>query len=468
MLVAVALETTLPDVVDDASTPSAGLAIRWVFPAGEGSITRLEIGETQFGRHASCAGYIPSASVSRTHAAIRWTPGSVPMLRDLDSTNGVFVNGLRVRQAPLKPRDVLRIGDFVGVLVFLPAEGATAWTFQEIIPGYWAGPALLAALAPARLVAATDLPIIIQGETGVGKEGAAQAIAAWSGRREPLVAINCAALPEALAEGELFGYRRGAFSGAERAHPGFLRAAQGGTLLLDEIAELTPPIQAKLLRAIEQREVVPLGDSEPVAIDVRFLAAAQSPLRIAVQEKRFRGDLLARLDGLTIRLPPLRERVEEIPYLVARLIEHHRGRAAPPRLDPLLVESLCAHDWPFNVRELAFLVRRLLALHPNAAVLDHRMLAGTLAPRDARGSDGAVTAAASGPAPVSPGSAERGSDESPDPTPEALLAVLRTERGNVKRAAAALGISRGRLYRLMEKIGSLEEELAIIRQPRDE
>jgi transcriptional regulator with PAS, ATPase and Fis domain len=420
-----------------------------VFPSSDGSITRLEVGTTLFGRDATCAGCLPSASVSRTHAEIRWAPRSVPMLRDLDSTNGVFVNGRRVKQAPLKTRDVLRIGDFIGVLVALPADGSTAWTFQEVSKGYWAGPALLAALAPARLVAATDLPVIIQGETGAGKEGAAHAIAAWSGRAGPFVAVNCAALPEALAEGELFGYRKGAFSGAERAHAGFLRAAEGGTLLLDEIADLSLPIQAKLLRAVEQREVVPLGESKPVAIDVRFLAATQSPLRKAVDEKRFRGDLLARLDGLTITIPPLRERVEDVPFLFAKIVEQHRGRTAPPRLDPKLVERLCTHDWPFNVRELALLARRLLALHPDAAVLDHGALAERPAPETGPRED-----------------AEAEEGASPDPDPAAILAALRAERGNVKQTAAALGISRGRLYRLMEKIGSVD--LEGIRQSDDE
>ena len=448
-----ALETTVPDVVGGGAGAPVSLAIRWVFPASDGSITRLETGETQFGRDAACAGYLPSASVSRVHAAIRWAPGAVPMLRDLDSTNGVFVNASRVRQAPLKVRDVLRIGDFVGVLVTLPADGSTSWTFQELTDGYWAGPALQEALRPARLVAATNLPIIIQAETGAGKEGAAHAIAAWSGRRGPFVAVNCAALPEALAEGELFGYRRGAFSGAERAHAGFLRAAQGGTLWLDEIADLSLAVQAKLLRAVEEREVVPLGETEPVQIDVRLLAAAQSPLRQAVEEKRFRGDLLARLDGLTVTLPPLRERVEEVPTLFAKLVERHRQGAAPPRLDPLLVERLCAHDWPFNVRELALLVRRLLALHPDASVLDLGMLTGALR------ADESAPPLASVPPVASPDEKAGGTA---DPDPGALVAALRAERGNVKRAAATLGISRGRLYRLMEKAGSFD--LALIRE----
>jgi len=447
----VPLETTIPDAVVGASGGSAGLAIRWVFPGGDGSITRLQAGATLFGRDGACAGCLPSASVSRTHAEIRWTPGSAPMLRDLDSTNGVFLNARRIRQAPLKTRDVIKIGDFIGVLVSLPADGSTGWTFEEVTDGYWAGPALLAALAPARLVATTDLPVVIQGETGSGKEGAARAIARWSGRSGPFTAVNCAALPEALAEGELFGYRKGAFSGADRAHAGFLRAAEGGTLLLDEIADLSLPIQAKLLRAVEQREVIPLGESKPVPIDVRFLAATQAPLQQAVDEKRFRGDLLARLDGLTVRIPALRERIEEVPFLLAKLLERNRAPAAPPRLDPRLVESLCAHDWPFNVRELALLVRRLLALHPGAAVLDHGVLAERAPPADVL--DAGIDAGAN-------------AEDGPDPPPAALLAALRADRGNVKRTAAALGISRGRLYRLMEKIGSVD--LDAIRQSADE
>ena len=198
-------------------------------------------------------------------------------------------------------------------------------------------------LAPAKLVAASDLPMIIQGETGSGKEGAARAIHAWSGRRGAFVALNCAALPEALAEAELFGYRKGAFTGAERASAGYLRAAEGGTLFLDEIAELSLPIQAKLLRAVEQRELCPLGESTPVAIDVRLLAATQSPLGLAVAQKRFRGDLLARLSGLTVVIPPLRHRSEEIPALFGKIVEQFGARVAAPRFDSTLIERLCTH-----------------------------------------------------------------------------------------------------------------------------
>jgi transcriptional regulator with AAA-type ATPase domain len=451
-------DTTVQDaVIGAAGDGGRTLAIRWVFPSTDGSVTRLQPGTTPLGRDPTCAGYLPSASVSRRHAEIRWSVGAVPMIHDLASTNGTFLNGRAVAKAPLKQRDVLRLGDWIGILNPLPSDARESWSFQELTKGFWAGPTLSAALAPARLVAASDLPIVIQGETGSGKEGTARAIHAWSGRKGPFVALNCAALPEALAEGELFGYRKGAFTGADRANLGFLRAAQGGTLFLDEIAELSLPIQAKLLRAVEEREVVPLGESTPIGIDVRLLAATQSPLRQAVAEKRFRGDLLARLEGLTVEVPPLRERVEEIPSLFSKIIEQNRGPAAPPRLDPLLIERLCAHSWPFNVRELTLLVRKLLALHPNAAVLDHTAFSERLG---AESGIGAPTPAAGQPI------LEESGRHVPDPDKPTLLAALRANNGNVKKTAEALNVSRSRVYRLMEKIDSLD--LAAIRRREGE
>ncbi|HXT99406.1 MAG TPA: sigma 54-interacting transcriptional regulator [Polyangia bacterium] len=445
-----ALETTTPDAaLGRPGAPAAGLALRWVFPSSDGSITALA-GVTTFGRDPECAGYLPSSSVSRKHAEIRWDPGSVPMLRDLGSTNGVFLNTRVVKQAPLKLRDVLRFGDWIGVLVPLPRTGATGWTFEEVTPGFWAGPELLRALAPARAAAQANLSVIIQGETGAGKEGTARAIHEWSGRSGPFVAINSATLTESLAEALLFGHRKGAFTGADSAQPGFLRAARGGTLFFDEIVDLPLTIQAKLLRAIEQREVIPVGETTPVAIDVRVLAATAIPLREAVAAKRFRADLLARLEGLTVVLPPLRDRIEDIPFLFAKLIEQERGAAALPRFDPLLIERLCTNDWPFNVRGLAQLARRLLALHPNAAVLDYDALPAELHAVGHRAPTPATGVA------VAP--EDGGPDAEAEIDPAAFLAALRDNRGNMKRTAAALGISRGRAYRLLEKHGSVDLE----------
>ena len=437
-------DTTTPNTVPvGAGGGERSIAIRWVFPT-DGSLTRLIPGSTTFGRDPDCTVSLPSASVSRRHAEIRWTPGGTPLLLDLNSTNHVFVNGQEVKHANLKPGDVLRLGDRVGIVVALTGEGAEPWSFRELTAGYWGGPALQAALAPAKLVAGTDLPIIIQGATGSGKEGAARAIHAWSRRTGPFVAINCAALPETLAEAELFGYRKGAFTGADRASPGYLRAAEGGTLFLDEISELSLPIQAKLLRAVEQRELTPLGESTPVGLDVRLLAATQAPLRQAVNDKRFRGDLLARLDGLTVALPSLRDRPDEIPALFRKIVETHSGRSVPPRLDPTFVEGLCVRNWPFNVRELALLARKLIALYPDGALLDDSAL-GERTTGDVGAAD-----------------QTRQTADMPPPDNETFLAALQAQNGNVKQTAVALGISRGRAYRMMEKIDSLD--LAALRR----
>jgi transcriptional regulator with PAS, ATPase and Fis domain len=435
------LDTTVPDLGGPGGGPNSDAAhgIRWVFPESDRPSMRLRPGVTAIGRDPDVSAHLPDPSVSRRHAEIRWTVGAPPMLRDLESRNGVYLNGRRITQAPMKANDVIRLGDWVGVLTVDAADAP--WTFEQLIPGYWAGPALASSLAPARLAARSDLPIVIQGETGTGKEGAARAVHTWAGRGGPFLALNCATVPEQIADAELFGYRKGAFTDADRAHAGLLRAADGGTLFLDEVVDLPATVQPKLLRAIEQKEIIPIGESRPVKVDVRLVIATQGPLRQAVEDKRFRGDLYARLDGLVVVLPPLRERVAEIPALFTKLLEGCTGAATPPRLHAKLVESLCVHDWPFNVRELANLARRVVALHPGAETL----------PAVAVGEPATPPAATAEPDVV----AEKANvQRQPEPDREAVLAALRDKRGNVRQAAAALHISRTRLYRLMEKIDS--------------
>ena len=239
------------------------------------------------------------------------------VIADLNSMNGTYVDGRRVSRAPIDEGSVIRIGDWVGVVLRLAGEQDGA-VFQEIIPGYFGGPRTLAAVEPLRKAAGSDLPVIIEGETGTGKEGIARATHLWSGRKGPFIAVNCAALPEALAEGELFGYRKGAFTSADRANPGYFQTANGGTLFLDEVSDLSSAIQPKLLRVLEQGEVTPLGEAKPIPIDVRVVVATQKPLMALVAEVRFRADLMARLDGLRIKLLPLRSRVEEVPNLFRR------------------------------------------------------------------------------------------------------------------------------------------------------
>jgi transcriptional regulator with PAS, ATPase and Fis domain len=272
------------------------------------------------------------------------------------------VNGRPVSEAQIGVGDVVRLGGWVGVVAASPGA------FAEIAPGLWGGATLLGALEPLRTAAASDLPIVLEGETGTGKELATRALHRWSGRSGPLSAVNCAALPEGLAEGELFGYRRGAFTGADRASAGFFRGAEGGTLLLDEVSDLPLALQAKLLRVLEEREVQPLGEIHPVPIDVRVVVAGQQPLIESVRAGRFRADLLARLDGLTVRLPPLRKRREDVLPLFSRLLEE-LGQGRVPAMESDFAERLCMHDWPFNVRELVLLAKRLLTLHGSDVTL---------------------------------------------------------------------------------------------------
>jgi len=222
-------------------------------------------------------------------------------------------------------------------------------------------PAMRALLERARRAAATEATLLLQGESGTGKELVARAVHAWSARAHaPFVALNCAAMPETLVEAELFGHERGAFTDARVARPGVIEQAQGGTLFLDEIGEMPLPAQAKLLRVLQDRCVRRLGSSTSRAVDVRFIAATNRSLRELVRERRFREDLFYRLDVLTLELPPLRARPDDIPLLAEHFIQRFAaayGRPAPA-LSPAARARLLAHPWPGNVRELENTVHR--------------------------------------------------------------------------------------------------------------
>jgi DNA-binding NtrC family response regulator len=411
------------------------------------------------GRDPECAVQLEGNDVSRRHAVLHFRgPESALELEDLGSRNGVRVNGCRVLSSALACDDVVRLGGWIAVVTAAPGP------FSEIAPGLWGGAGLARALAPLGRAAPSDLPIILEGETGTGKEVVARAIHTWSGRTGPLVAVNCAALPEALAESELFGYRRGAFTGAERASPGFFRSAERGTLLLDEVSDLPLALQAKLLRVLEERAVQPLGEARPVPIDVRIVVAGQQSLAGAAAEGRFRPDLLARIDGVTARLPPLRRRREDVPSLFSHFLGTlSQGRS--PAVDSDLVERLCLHDWPFNVRELVFLVRRLLTLHGDSATLHADHLPERIGTRG----PAAVPASSPARAPTAP-ALSAGTSPPSDPRASepveltALVAALRASGGNVARAAAMLGITRQRAYRLMD---GHSVDLEALRKPGD-
>jgi transcriptional regulator with AAA-type ATPase domain len=427
-------QTTIRASNGGESAPSVtDLAVRWLFPATDGPVTPLAGSRTVLGRGEDCGTVLPGAEVSRYHAEI-YRNGPLAILRDMGSRNGSFVNGLAVREAPLAAGDVVRLGEWIGVVVYFAPNSVAQFAFGTVAPGLYGGPKLRAALEPLLRAAKSDLSIVLEGETGTGKEVVARAIHSESGRQGGFFAVNCAALPEGIAEAELFGYRRGAFTGADRASLGHFRAASGGTLLLDEIADVSLALQAKILRVLEQREVLPLGESKPVSVDVKIIAAAQGSLESAVAEKTFRADLFARIEGITVKLPPLRERIEDVPYLFARLM-HELGGGKPPAVDPKLVERLCLYDWPLNVRELVTLVRRLLVIHGHEAVLKAAYLPSRIL-RDLAQSATQATE-------------PRDQAERDDLDFVRLIEELRSQAGNVSKAAAACGLSRQRAYRLI-------------------
>ncbi|MDS4030039.1 MAG: sigma-54 dependent transcriptional regulator [Candidatus Contendobacter sp.] len=240
-------------------------------------------------------------------------------------------------------------------------EELAAW--QGSIVGN--SPHLLSLLETARKVAIRDIPVLISGESGTGKELVARAIRHYSRRREgKFVAINCGAIPETLLESELFGHRKGAFTGADRDHKGLIETADGGTLFLDEVGTLPPNVQKTLLRFLQEQEFYRVGDTTPIKVDVRVLSATNLDLQVAVQSGAFREDLYYRLNVVHLRLPPLRERRSDIPLLVAHFVKEQNKRFGThvKGFDRQAVEAMVKYDWPGNIRQLGNVVQAAMAI----------------------------------------------------------------------------------------------------------
>jgi len=313
-------------------------------------------------------------------------------------------------------------------------------------------PAMLEVFRLMESAAASPIAVLVEGETGTGKELVARGIHARSARADaPFVAVNCTALPEALLESELFGHRRGSFTGAVADQVGLFEAAAGGTVLLDEIGDMPAAMQMKLLRVLQDGEVVPLGDRRPRRIDARVISATNRDLLDAVERGAFRADLYYRLSAFPIRLPPLRERREDVPLLAARFLEAAAGRHAKAvaGFTPAALELLTRADWPGNVRQLENEIERAVALaRPGEAITPAHLSPRLQAPE---------ADPVPGPFPSGPElRAARAAFEA-----RHIAAVLRQHGGNVTRSAEALGLSRFMLQRKMKEYGLRAERSTV-------
>ncbi len=292
------------------------------------------------------------------------------------------------------------------------------------------------------LVAPTRMNVLIQGESGTGKELVAREIHARSPREgRPFLPVNCAAIPENLLESEMFGHEKGAFTGAVSARAGKFEMAEGGTLFLDEIGEISPALQAKLLRAIEQKEVTRIGGSQVIRVDVRILAATNQDLKAKVEEKAFREDLFYRLNVFNITVPPLRDRREDIPRLAEQFLEDvsRENRIPRKRLSPGALKMLLAYRWPGNIRELRNAIETSALVSAGDQVQEEDLPPEIPA--------GALPPSSLGPIPLPP----------PRPLEEierdAILAALKETGGNKKEAAKILGIGIATLHRKVKTYG---------------
>ena len=446
------ITTTASESRDRTGEPAAGtapylfLALHCESPLLAGARYRLaDLHEVVFGRGPSREASLeegpdgrvltvrlPGTFVSRQHARLLRVQSSW-VLVDEDSRNGSFVNGKRITRATLSDGDIIECGRTLFVFRAARSAPLQARSIYDAVP---TGP--LVTLVPEleasheRLVALarSSLPMLLLGESGAGKEVIANAVHRISQRSGAFVAMNCAAIPRGLLESQLFGHVKGAFSGAVRDELGYFRAANEGTLFLDELGDLPLTSQAAFLRALEEGAVVPVGTTRSVPVDVRIIAATNRPLQALVAEGAFRADLLARLAGFTHRLPPLRERIEDLGTIIAALLP--KLSDARVSFTPEAGRRLLMHEWPLNVRELRHLLASAIVVAKGAPIeVDH--VAPSLA--------NAVRLHADPPASADPDFKGR------------LTAALTTHRGNVAAVARAFGKAPAQIYRWLKQYG---------------
>ncbi len=370
---------------------------------------------------------VADEALSTRHARLEKSTAGWSLV-DTGSKNGTLVNGRPVTRVELADGDLIEAGRTVFLFrdaLLAPSPGAV----PPPLPGLRTLDTRLASVfTELARAAASRVRVLVVGETGTGKELVARAVHELSGRSGPFVPVNCGALAESLVPSELFGHRRGAFSGAHADHDGLIRRAHGGTLFLDEVAELSERTQVALLRVLQEGEVRPVGGSEAIPVDVRVVTATHREQPDQARGGPLRDDLYARLAGLIVAMPPLADRREDIGLLVAALLERIAGpRAAGLRFQEAAARALFTYDWPLNIRELE------QALERAVAVCDDQLIRLEHLPESLRTGDGGARAG------------ERQAAQ--------LTALLRKHQGNVTEVARELGLSRAYTHRLIKRHG---------------
>jgi two-component system, NtrC family, response regulator GlrR len=435
--------STLP--IDGAEAAPQGFVLRVTAGPDAGKVHHGEGDRTVVGTHETANLRLTDATVSRFHCEIHSTPRGL-LVSDLDSRNGTKVRDVALLRALVPHGSTLQLGKTT-IAIELENRVAEVPESERHSFGVMVGrsPALRRAFALLERAAASDATVLLDGETGTGKEAAAESIHRESNRRdEPFIVVDCGAIPAQLLEAELFGHERGAFTGAVEARAGAFETASGGTVFLDEIGELSMELQPKLLRVLERKEIKRVGAAKHHKVDVRVIAATNRRLHAEVNDQRFRSDLYYRLAVLEIRLPPLRERPEDLPLLVDHLLEQlgDDGPQVTRMREPDFLQELARHAWPGNVRELRNFLERCVALGE------------TLSP-------------SAGPGPE-PRAAAGGAAEPVDlslPLKQArdrhqrafeeryVRALMEAHGGNITAAARAAGVDRITLYRLLWRFG---------------
>jgi transcriptional regulator with GAF, ATPase, and Fis domain len=448
--------------LDDATVDALvlrGFSLDVVDGPGRGQRIEVVGKRCMLGAHPSCDLIILDPTVSRFHCEMSGRERRV-RIRDLGSSNGTRVDGLRVRDADLRGGSLIGIGrtvlrfQYLGRSTHLPLSPRTE--FGVVVGRSVSMRHLFSLLERA---AASDFTILLQGETGTGKTATARSIHMESARRaRSFVAVDCSTLPGNLLESELFGHEKGAFTGAYGRRVGAFEEADGGTLFLDEIGELPLDLQTKLLGVLENREIRRLGSNRSQAVDVRVVAATNRDLRTEVNIGRFREDLYYRLSVIDIELPPLRERIEDLPALAESLLRHEGIPAdrIADLLTPDMLGTLQSSAWPGNVRELRNYLQRSLIFGPDLlGVAD----ADSSAPRSSPAMLRPELGEGGGNATAGPGVPIDATLTFSDARQKALVAfeqgyiveIMRAHDGKVSRAADAAGINRTYLYRLLQR-----------------